>query len=149
MTSGADFVASIDDWISGEEARQDRIVRGIAEAALARVKELTPVRTGFLRANWSVVPDGQQLPLVVGSSAAGRDGAAPTPVQVDLSYVKAGSVVRIVNPVSYARSIEFGWTTHAKDGGDGRRVEGRHMALQTVLELPGIAARVIADLGDG
>lgn len=142
----ADFVAALDAWIKGVEDREDRIVRGVAEAALQRVKELTPVDTGFLRANWSVVAGGDELPVMVGPKIKQRDDQAePVPLRIDLSWVKAGDVIRVVNPVSYARSVEFGWTIHRKDG-EERRVEGRHMALRTVMELPQIADRVIADL---
>jgi hypothetical protein len=145
-TSPADFVASLNAWCDGEDERMTRIVRGIAEKALARVKELTPVRTGFLRANWSIVPGGAELPAIVAVNGQ-ENGSGATPLQIDLSAVKAGDVIRIVNPVSYARPVEYGWTVQAK-GGD-HRVDGRHMALQTVLELPTIAASVIADLSGG
>lgn len=138
MNSPADFAAAIDRWCEAADALPDQVFRGIAEATLERVKELTPVQTGNLRAAWSVTL-GDELPI------AGRDeGAAP--LRVDLSWLRAGEVIRIVNPVSYARPVEYGYTITLKDGGT-RQFEGRHMAQQTVLELPQIAERVVRDMG--
>jgi hypothetical protein len=143
MNSPADFAAAIDRWCEQAEALPDQVFRGIAEAALQRVKELTPVDTGNLRANWSITLGDEQP--IIGRDDRNPDGA---PLRVDLSWLKAGEVIRIVNPVAYARPVEYGYTIKLKDGGT-RQVEGRHMAQQTILELPRIAEDVVRQLGGG
>ena len=51
----------------------------------------------------------------------------------------------ILNPVSYARAIEYGREIQRKDG-QTTRTHGRGMVQQTVSELPQIAQRVVASL---
>lgn len=127
-----DFSVSVSQWVERAKGNMDAAFRGIAERAVARVKELTPVKTGYLRSNWSAVL---------------RPDAIPQPgASIDLiSAAKAGDVIYIVNPVSYARRIEYGFK-----GTDslGRRYnqEGRGMVQQTVTELPQIARSVVAEL---
>ena len=139
----ADFVASLDSFLETVDRRADLVVRAIAEAVLDKVKEYTPVDTGFLRAGWSVVPGGTELPVVQRGAQPPPEGASP--LTVDLSRLKAGAVVRIVNPVAYARPVEFGHARVLKDGST-RHVEGRHMAARAVAELPALAERVVRDV---
>lgn len=51
----ADFAASVERFARMAGERADRAAFMIANAAAERVKELTPVRTGNLRAGWTVV----------------------------------------------------------------------------------------------
>jgi hypothetical protein len=95
----------------------DLAFRATCIDAQARVKELTPVDTGRLRASWYLEPPAGQI--------------------------KAGQVVTIGTNVEYARAVEFGVVTTTKTG---RLVErkGRGMVAQTVRELPDIARRAVA-----
>lgn len=54
-----EFGAMVTVWADKAEKQSEEILRAIAEDALARVKELTPVRTGHLRASWSIVLGGE------------------------------------------------------------------------------------------
>lgn len=51
----ADFAASVERFAKMAGERADRAAFEIANAVAERVKELTPVRTGNLRAGWTVV----------------------------------------------------------------------------------------------
>lgn len=144
----ADFLAALDTWIHKAEGRADQVVRGIAEQALATVKEYTPVDTGNLRAAWSIVPGGQELAIVPHDQRTVDQPGSGTPLSIDLTGIKAGDIIRIVNPTAYARPVEFGYSIKLKAGGE-RHVEGRYMATRTVAELPRIAERVIRDIAGG
>lgn len=54
-----EFGAMVTVWADKAEQKSEEVLRAIAEDALARVKELTPVRTGHLRASWSIVLGGE------------------------------------------------------------------------------------------
>ena len=187
-----DFATSVADWVAQAKGRGDAALRMIAADALSRVKELTPVRTGYLRANWQASFDDQVLPVdrekpavtaaeiagnVTGSLVGGKAGAAigtavapgvgtavgavagsviggltggeiasSAAKQGDpLTDAKAGDKIFIVNPVVYARRIEYGFRG---EDGNGRSVEqqGRGMVRQTVAEMPAIAERAVGRL---
>lgn len=145
--SSADFVVQMDAWIAKATRRTEQVPMAIAEAALKRVKELTPVDTGFLRANWSIVLGGQEVPVIRrGAATDTREGAGEV-LSISISHLDPSGIIRIVNPVEYARPLEYGYTITRKDG-TTRHVEGRGMATQTVAELPEIAARVIRQLAE-
>ncbi len=129
------FDVSIAEWVKKAKENADVAFRGTAEGAVGRVKELTPVRTGYLRANWSAVLDGQQVPV---EGAANATTAA-------IAEAKVGDRIVIVNPVKYAPRIEFGFAGEDKNG-RSIHTEGRHMVQQTVTEIPAIAEQVVRDL---
>ena len=119
-------------FVDKVKGRQNEVLRAIAYAAEARVKELTPVVTGYLRANWSVVRNAE---------------ASPIPGQGDnsaIAEITMGDTIRLVNPVVYARRIEFGFNGVDKLGRHYHQT-GRGMAQQTMLELPEIAAGIVQD----
>jgi hypothetical protein len=130
----ADFEYDVSRFVKRAGARMDEALRGIAEAAVARVKELTPVRTGFLRANWTAVIQGDAEPI-----------AAPSGNPPRIEGAKAGDVITIVNPVKYARRMEYGFTSTTKDG-ETKIHPGRGMVQQTLLEMPKISERVLRNL---
>lgn len=135
-----EFAVTIEQWVEQvAKPRQDAFVRGVAMAALTRVKQLTPVVTGNLRASFKdYMPDE----AIAAQAAAGRpDGAA-------ITQATAGGKVFIGTAVAYAMRVEFGFVgTDAR----GRHYEqkGRGMVQQTVIELPGIAAAVLARVKAG
>lgn len=57
------FDVQVERWVSKAKSSADAAFNAIANDALARVKELTPVRTGNLRANWQIVPAGQEMSI--------------------------------------------------------------------------------------
>ncbi len=128
------LLVAVDAWIEKARDRQDRVLRAIAEDCLARVKELTPVKTGYLRANWV---------LMKGGSAEAIAGARAEDSVAVVLTLKAGDAFTIANPVVYARRIEFGFVgTDAR----GRTYDqpGSHMMQQVITELPQISAAAAA-----
>lgn len=130
------FTVDVSRWVKRAKAQQDLAFRAITQAAVDRVKELTPVDTGFLRANWQVVPAGAALP---------KPSAAPDSAGV-VANAKAGEVLLIVNPVEYAPRINFGFVG---EDSRGRKIAqtGRHMVEQTIREMPALARRALAAMG--
>jgi hypothetical protein len=128
----ADFSFDVSRWCDAQRSRADLIFRTIATDAVNRVKELTPVDTGFLRSNWTALRRGDPEPVA---------GRAPPPEQA-IQDLHVGEVVIILNPTVYARRIEYGFVG---DDALGRHYsqQGHHMVAQTMAELPAIAAAAV------
>ncbi len=226
------FAANIEKWAEEKKVDMDKALLAVAEEALARVKELTPVRTGNLRAGWTIVPLGEEAPVepslatmgagavagygaqkaaekvatrmgtsasriamsgnvassvayagvsvaagemtpiegvgsvggqVAGTAAGAALGAFGGPIGIAVGGFIGGMVgssigqfaagaaedfmskpkgYSIVNPVSYAPYIEYGWQ-RTLPSGKQVHVEGRFMMRQTVAELPTLAAKAL------
>jgi hypothetical protein len=132
------FSRAVHKWVAKAGARADQAYLAIVLDMVARVKELTPVKTGYLRSNWTAVRAGDAQPV------AGRVSSAEESLQ-DLTI--ADNVV-IVNPVVYARRVEYGFVGTDSLGRHFNQ-RGAGMLARTVAELPSIAEaavnRVIAD----
>ncbi len=131
----ADFAANIKKWVDKAKDKGELAFRNIALAAVERTKELTPVDTGFLRANWVAVMSVDAIPKV------GEIG----PPKNEIMRAKLGDIIYIVNPVQYARAIEYGFVGQNKSGKYVNR-PGRGMVAQTITELPQIADRVVNEI---
>lgn len=150
-----DFSVSVARWVdkAKEHGRVVFIMTGLE--ALSRVKELTPVRTGWLRANWQIQREGEEMPAIREALPADPQQATemldrlaqeqaavsnPRAGQATLAVTDAqlGEKLRIVNPVIYARAVEYGREIEKKDG-TTTTVAGAGMAAQTVLEVPEMA----------
>jgi hypothetical protein len=107
----------------------------IAVELVNRVKELTPVDTGFLRSNWTVIKAGDAQPIA---------GAVPDP-QTALAGLTPADRIMLINPTIYARRIEYGFVGEDKAGRNYHQ-QGHHMMAQAIAELPIIAERVRARL---
>jgi len=123
-----DFSVDVTRWVEKARHRADAALRATAEDAVNRVKELTPVDTGHLRANWSAIRPDESLPI---------EGRATTEA---ITQASLGDIIVVVNPVIYARAIEYGRDIERKDG-ETTHVTGAGMVTQTVAELPEIARR--------
>lgn len=132
----ADFDFDVSRWCDRQRDHADLILRAIAFEAVNRVKELTPVDTGFLRSNWTAILRGQTEPVA---------GRASDPLYT-IARARIGDVIVIVNPTEYARRIEYGFVGEDSLGRHFNQ-QGRHMMAQTIAELPAIADRVVARLG--
>ena len=132
----ADFSEEVTKWCQGQGERADLVFRGIAVAAVNRVKELTPVDTGFLRSNWTVVKEGDPEPV---------PGRVPDPMRA-IASAHVGDKLIILNPTVYARRIEYGFVGEDSKGRHYNQ-PGAHMMQQTIAELPSIAAEVVSRLG--
>lgn len=126
-----DFSVQVTEWVNKAKDKANAVFRGIAEEALGRVKELTPVKTGYLRANFVDVLNPIEIP----------SPTASPPVGLAISRAKIGDTIYIVNPVRYARRIEYGFV--GRDSlGRLYNQKGRFMVTQTVAEMEAIATRV-------
>lgn len=113
------FSASVKEFVRKAKVNQGLALRAVGEAALFRVKELTPVRTGYLRAGWAF--------------------------QMPVDQISATSTLTIINPVTYAARVEFGFVGADKAGREWHQ-QGRGMMQQTIAEMPKIAATALAGL---
>lgn len=150
-----DFSVSVGRILAGAKERARIAFVATAFEGLSRVKELTPVRTGNLRANWQIQRDSEALPAVRQALPADATSASEmlrqmqqqaeqdgTPDTVQLAKEAAGAQLgeklRIVNPVVYARAIEYGREIEKKDG-TTVSLKGHGMVAQTIAEIPEIA----------
>jgi hypothetical protein len=125
----ADFSEEVTRWVNDAGALASSVFRAIAFDAVQRIQELTPVDTGFLRSNWTVIRKGDPEPVA---------GRVPPPTAT-LGEAVVGDVLIIINPVVYARRIEYGFVGEDSLGRYYNQ-SGRHMVAQTMSELPAIAA---------
>jgi hypothetical protein len=126
-----DFDIAVDRWIAKARRKSQAILVGVALAAEARVKELTPVVTGNLRARWSV-----EVRSGLSSSESGVK---------QVRDAELGDTIRIVNGAAYARRVEYGFVGTDSLGREYNQA-GAGMVAQTVKELPQIARRVRRNL---
>ncbi len=108
-----EFSVSVEQWVRIARERADEAFQAIALEALDRVKELTPVRTGFLRAGWHVrVQEANADTLeTLGtvSTVAGVLAIVPGPVGRAAAAVSAAS--------SLAQAAIYATDTHEGSGG--------------------------------
>lgn len=133
------FEMEVTRWVEKAKARSNAALLAIAQDALARVKELTPVRTGNLRANWQVVVAGDEAEVMRLSATATY--VPPTENAAPLSF-KIGDTLLIMNPVVYARRIEFGYVG-TDSRGRAYHQDGRGMMQQVIAEMPRIAEKAV------
>lgn len=131
----ADFSEDVTKWARRMGHRADLFVQVLAVDLVNRVKELTPVDTGFLRSNWTVIKRGDAEPV-----AGDKDHANDV-----IAKAKAGDVLTIINPTKYARRIEYGFVGEDSRGRSYHQ-QGAHMMQQTIAELPTIAQHVMTRL---
>lgn len=99
------FSADISRFIRHADGNVDKTVRMTVVLASQGVVLRTPVLTGRLRANWQfgqVVPQGE----VAGADTSGAATVAKIAGQV--TSLKAGTVVWLVNNLPYSGKIEYG-----------------------------------------
>jgi hypothetical protein len=128
----ADFTFEVTAWVNKAKHRADAVFRAVAMDAVNRVKELTPVDTGFLRSNWTVIRKGDEEPVA---------GRVPDAAHMVMT-ARIGDVLVILNPTTYARRIEYGFVGEDKAGRHYSQA-GHHMVQQTITELPQIAERAL------
>ncbi len=130
-----DFTVAVDAWVKAAKAQQDAALRAYAEALAERIKELTPVKTGFLRANWMVVVSAEALPTSRANQLQGDE----------ISRAKIGADILVLNPAAYARRIEYGFMGTDSRGRTYHQAP-RGMVAQTLTEAPQILADVLKRL---
>lgn len=133
-----EFSIAIDEWVRRARERTDAAVQATALDAVNTVKALTPVKTGFLRANWTVIRNNDPIPM---------PGRVERPEDV-IARIRAGDRILIVNPVVYAARIEYGFVGQDSAGRTFDQ-KGRAMMQQTIAKLPDIARRAAARVAAG
>ncbi len=128
----ADFSVDVASWVDKALMRAEEAFQATAEGAVNRVKDLTPVKTGYLRANWTAIhaEDAEPTP-----------GSVPDPMEA-ISTAPLGSTLVVLNPVVYARRVEYGFVGEDSAGRHYNQ-PGRHMTQQTVSEMPSIAEAAV------
>ena len=134
----ADFAADVSRWVDRRRAEADAVFRTIAMDTVNRIKELTPVDTGFLRSNWTAIRKGDAEPVA---------GRVPPP-EAAIAEARVGDTIVILNPTVYARRIEYGFVGEDSLGRHYNQ-QGAHMVQQTLNELPSIAGAAVARVRGG
>jgi hypothetical protein len=127
-----DFATDVSAACNAAGRRANEVFRAIAFDLVARVQELTPVKTGFLRSNWTAILPHEAEPV------AGRASPASAAIQ----RATVGQVITILNPTVYARRIEYGFVGEDKLGRYYNQ-PGRHMVGQTMAEAETISANAL------
>jgi len=113
MAAG-NFALDIARFVDKANGNIDLVVRKVSLDLFRRVIMKSPVDTGRFRGNWQVA---------IGSIPAGtievddKSGAATiTRVSATALGLKAGDVITLVNNLSYARRLEYGYSKQAPGG---------------------------------
>jgi phage tail tape-measure protein len=128
------FAVDVQRWADRAGKRVEDASRTIAEAALARVKELTPVRTGTLRASWSIVPLGEEVKTEGGLATM----AASTGAYVATEY--GGRKLAERAGASVASAAKIGTVAGSVAGAAVNYASGQSSAMEAVGEAGGSAA---------
>jgi hypothetical protein len=131
------FVLDIQKFVDKANGNVDLVVRRIALDMFKRVIMKSPVDTGRFKGNWQVaigaIPAGT---LVVddksGTVTMARVNAATLNLQ-------AGQIIYLVNNLSYARRLEYGYSRQAPKG----------MVRTTLQEFPGIVKTAAGQVSRG
>lgn len=76
VNAPVDFVADVEMFLRKTALKVDTAIEAVGQKALTRVKELTPVRTGTLRASWVLTRGKDVLPTERGTAAGAIGGIA-------------------------------------------------------------------------
>ena len=113
------FNADVSAWVAKQKTNPDLFFRALCLAALAKVKELTPVDLGVLRASWQLEPA--------------------------IEAIHAGAKVSIVTNIAYARRIDQGFVGIDSLGRHYNQ-SGVHMVERTIAAMPELEAQARKDL---
>jgi hypothetical protein len=122
------FSLEVERWVIKAKDLADAAFQATAMDTVNTVKSYTPVRTGFLRANWTVVKNNDEIPV---------PARVQTPEKT-IATLRLGDRLLIVNPVVYAARVEFGFVGTDKLGRHYNQV-GAGMMQRTMDQLPEIA----------
>lgn len=131
----AEFAVSVERWTKKAGDNALKVFTGVALELLNRVKEYTPVDTGWLRANWQDrlnSPDAAPEPRPADSRAGQFTSYQPSMLYAAIASAQLGDVIYIVNGVPYAPYVEYGTS----------KMEARGMMRRAVKEFTQIANEV-------
>jgi len=108
------FALQVAEFAKLVKAREDAVLRWVAEDILIGVVRLSPVDTGLFRGNWQIginsMPSGTVATVDKGGGSTIAAGES------ELKRAKAGDAVHIVNNLPYAQRLEYGWSQQAPNG---------------------------------
>jgi phage tail tape-measure protein len=128
------FAVDVQRWAEKAEKRSVDASRAIAEAALARVKELTPVRTGTLRSAWTIVPLGEEV------KAEGSVGATVASVGAALGADYGARTLASRYGATASRATNIGTVAGAITGAAVNVATGQSTVTEGIGEAAGAVA---------
>lgn len=137
----AEFALSVERWTKKVEDRALQVFTGIVLELLNRVKEYTPVDTGWLRANWvdRLNESGESQPRPEGAERGAYESYQPPELYAAIASASLGDTIYIVNDVPYAGYVEYGTS----------RMEAVGMLRRTIQDAPQIADEVVRKVQRG
>lgn len=118
MTLGS-FELDIARFVAKAKGNVDLVIRKVALDLFKRVIWKSPVDTGRFKGNWQVaigaIPAGT-LELKDTTEKGTMSVATLSRVQADMLDLKAGEIIYLVNNLSYARRLEYGYSKQAPAG---------------------------------
>jgi hypothetical protein len=134
VTVSNQFTLDIQRFVDKAKGNLDLVVRKVALDLFRRVIQKSPVDTGRFKGHWQVaigsVPAGT---LVVNDKAGTATMARVTAATLQLV---AGQTITLVNNLSYARRLEYGYSKQAPGG----------MVRITVQEFGAVARKAAAEV---
>ena len=135
--AGETFAFDIQRFVDKANGNLDLVVRKIALDLFKRVIVKSPVDTGRFKSNWQVaigsIPGG-----TLDSTDKSGDATISRMTATTIG-VKAGQIISLVNNLSYANKLEFGYSQQAPSG----------MVRTTVLEFGGVATKAANEVSAG
>lgn len=128
------FTLDIQRFVDKANGNIDLVVRKIALDLFTRIVLKSPVDTGRFRGNWQVgigaIPAGTlELNDKAGTATISRVTAATL-------GVSAGQTIYLINNLSYARRLEYGWSKQAPEG----------MVRKSVAEYPQVVRAAASEV---
>jgi hypothetical protein len=133
------FVLSISEFAEKAGDRADEAVRHLVLEVWARIVKRSPVDLGIFRASWFYAAGIEGKQVSWPSYRTVVDGTlktlpAPGPPHIERGAARVVHVIR--NELSYARRLEYGWSSQAPGG----------FVRITLLEAPAIMADAVREV---
>lgn len=113
------FELDISKFVEKAKGNVDQVIRRAALDIFRRVVIKSPVDTGRFKSNWQVAINSVPTGLAPGSEP-GKEKynteVAFERINTGLLLAKSGDVLWLVNNLSYARRLEYGWSDQAPKG---------------------------------
>lgn len=110
----ADFMDTINDWITSTEERIDDILQTVTYLIGKELVTLSPVDTGRFKGNWQITIDGPTDHSLVRYDKDG--GETLRDMARNVKQLTAGQVAYIQNTILYGPDLERGTSKQAPDG---------------------------------
>ncbi len=128
------FELDISNFVAKANGNIDLVIRKIALDIFSRVIAKSPVDTGRFKGNWQIAINS--IPSGILDTVDKGGGATVSRVSATVLQTKAGDVVTLVNNLSYARRLEYGYSKQAPSG----------MVRTTVREFGAVATAAASEV---